>query len=65
MSSLQLALCMHYGTVAFVPPMQLNEVILAIVVTIRREIGNYREDCEKLDRDQRLHDSISMKKVWR
>ncbi|KAG1666542.1 hypothetical protein FOA52_014439 [Chlamydomonas sp. UWO 241] len=29
---------------------------------IQREIGNYREDCEKLERDARLHDSVSMKK---
>lgn len=29
----------------------------------RQEISNYREDCEKLDRDQRLHDSLSIKKV--
>uniref|UniRef100_A0A7R9Z5P3 Nucleoporin Nup54 alpha-helical domain-containing protein n=1 Tax=Chlamydomonas euryale TaxID=1486919 RepID=A0A7R9Z5P3_9CHLO len=29
---------------------------------IQREIGSYREDCEKLERDQRLHDSLSMKK---
>ncbi|GAX73969.1 hypothetical protein CEUSTIGMA_g1419.t1 [Chlamydomonas eustigma] len=29
---------------------------------IQREIGSYREDCEKLDRDQRLHDSVYMKK---
>lgn len=29
----------------------------------RREISSYREDCEKLDRDQRLHGSASIKKV--
>jgi len=29
---------------------------------IQREISNYREDCEKLDRDQRLHDSAALKR---
>ena len=29
----------------------------------RREIGSYREDSDKLDRDPRLHDSASMNKV--
>lgn len=29
---------------------------------IQREISNYREDCEKLERDQRLHGSLSLKK---
>ena len=32
-------------------------------VAFRREIGSYRDDCDKLDRDPRLHDSTSMKKV--
>jgi len=29
----------------------------------RREISNNREDCEKLERDQRLHDSAALKRV--
>lgn len=36
---------------------------MRLMLTSRREIGNYREDCEKLERDQRLHDSLWMKKV--
>lgn len=39
-------------------------IMIILRITRRREIANYREDCEKLDRDPRLHDSAALKKVW-
>jgi len=39
------------------PPDRQQELL-----AIQREISNYREDCDKLARDQRLHDSVALKR---
>jgi hypothetical protein len=39
----------------------------APILDDRTQISRFRDDCEKLDREQRLHDSAALKKVstWR
>eukprot|EP00983_Pelagomonas_calceolata_P106228 1159211-Pelagomonas_calceolata.AAC.4 len=58
------AFCLRKGGPAWGRPTSTAGEIkcMPLLASLRREISNYREDCDKLARDQRLHDSVALKR---